>query len=452
MEPTQTAAGYRATKTDKALIIHEVEIFSACKRGDFSADERWVKHAVEKAMSEAREGYYPPLHIRHHDGDNDSVRSAGHFQITGVRPITLAGKRRNAVFADLYIKDQWAQQQIMDELLSYRSVEIFDTTEPPSIDGLALLDHEAPYLRLPMLMVSDIDDQTQGAGTFRALQNSGDGPFVYFHAGHSFNPLSREETDMATKQLPPKTEFGEGVANTNRAKFEDHDKPKKDDDDKSEHAEGDDGGGGLDVSSVVKAIESGEISIADMDAILAAIQSQGQTAEPEAETPAPAAAPGAEAMKKAMTPDMAAMQGRIDGLEAKDKSRDDSDQAKADVDSAFERLKDKPLGSDLREKLVAFRKDHGGKAFADYVESFAKAVGALPSDDGKGAAFVGQNGKLPEVALAYMDDGGSGAVDDAARFCADYDELIAHGQDITQTKERWVELSMKRAEKAAQEN
>ena len=453
---THTAAGYRATRTETALIVHDVPIFSACERGDFVADERWVKSAVSKALAEARENYHPPLHIRHHEPStdmNDSVRAAGWFEVTGVQPITLSGKRRNAVFANLHITDPAAQEEVMSSRLPYRSVEIFDVDAPPSIDGLALLDHEAPFLRLPMLMVGELDDRApKGAtGSECTLERTGgDIPVVaWFRKGRYRSLLFREETPMTTKTKEPETEtpeFGTGV--TPDENFNDDDKPKKDDDN-GENAEGDDSA--LDVGAVVKAIASGSISIADMDAILEAIQSQGGEAEPEPdETPAPAAAPGAEAMRARKEPDekFAAMQGRIDGLEAKATARDQQDARVADVAEAMHRLETKPMGADLEERLGAFHKDHGPAAFKAYVDSLAQAVGEMPGEDGKMQRFMGQSGVVPEVAMKYQKQG-TDAVDQAAKFCAEWKEL--QGRGLTVTQENYVAGRMK-ATAAPKEN
>lgn len=457
MQPTLITRGYRATRTDEELVIHDVEIFCACTRGDFVADERWVMAAFNDALSSFREtGYDPPLHVRHHERETaatDAVKSAGTFHVTGVRPITLQKKRRSAIIVDLHVTDMDVADDILAGKLPYRSVEIFDVDEPPSIDGLALLNHEAPFLKLPMLMVSDLNDES-------TMTTDGTGDKVWAHtvckafafkAGRCINPLSIEETDMATKKhISTASEFGAGVDPSKLPLlFESDDGPpkKKDDDDKGENAEGDDEGGGLDVGAVVKAIESGSISIADMDAILAAIQSQGSTEEPEpeAEMPAPATAPGAEAMKAqpgTHAMQMAALQGEVDALKVKDVGRDAADQCKTDVAAAMERLKDRPLGADFEAKLTAFHTAHGPEAFKAYVDSMAETFGTVPAADATGAAFTANAGTTPAVAMKYLEGGGSSAdVDRAANFARQWEELSARGGMRT-TLDRYVEINM----------
>ena len=108
-----------------------------------------------------------------------------------------------------------------------------------------------------------------------------------------------------------------------RAEHADAHRRLKDEKD-GENLEGE--GGGLDVGSVCSAIESGEISVADMDAILAAIQAaQGATEQAsEEEEPAPAPAPGAEIMRgnSAAAVNFAKLQGENDALKARLDARD----------------------------------------------------------------------------------------------------------------------------------
>jgi hypothetical protein len=374
--------GYRATREGDILTIHRVPIFCACSRGDTEFDDVWIKTAVAKAMQQQRESYMPPLHIRHHEPStdaNNSVRAAGYFRVLGAEPITLKGARRTAILADLIITDPTVQGEVLAMRLPYRSVEIFDVANP-GIDGLALLDHEAPFLELPMLMVSDVDDRSQVAGATFAQDwtmdaHQTDSPVVAcFRQGAAAHMLFREDPNMTTTTATPETKpetFGDGVTEKT-INFADDEAPKKDKDEGGEDMEGDK----LDVSSIVKAIGDGSISIADMDAILAAIQGQKTEAEPEVEEPAPAAVPGAEAMKKDstnMTAQMAALQGQNEALAARLDQRDAADTRRDAVAAAMTRLSGRALGSDLEERLIAFHKGAKGDEtlFTAYVDAMA---------------------------------------------------------------------------------
>ena len=157
--------------------------------------------------------------------------------------------------------------------------------------------------------------------------------------------------------------------------------------------------------------------------------------------PAPAAVPGAEAMKRRpLGEQMAALQGENEAMRA------DIDTMKADalrkkeVFVAMRRLEGRPLGSDLKQRLVSFHKDHGAKAFDAYVDGLAKTTGVLPGDDGKGEAFQGQLGTVPEVAMKYQDKG-TEAVDKAAVFARQWETLKEKGHSRV-SQERYVEINM----------
>lgn len=441
---THTALGYRATRDGDTLTVHQVPIFVDCERehqdGTAVFDAKWVAGAVATAMQQQRDGYLPPLHIRHHGEESNPAGRAGVFRIVGAKPITLKGERRTAILADLIITDEFAQEEVIKGALPYRSVEIHDI-EDPKITSLALLDTEAPFLELPMLLVSDVeggkDDEPQTSVIDTVIPGAKSGlvRVASFRRGSEARLLFKEDSNMTSVEEAAAVEAD---AKKQAELFADDDKDKKKNGDKKgEDMES----ASLDVSAIVKAIESGEIAVKDFDAILAAIQAQGQAAAPE-ETPAPAAVPGAESMTAKPTGDsvkMAALEGKLFALEAKDRARDEAESATADVEAAYERLKDRPMGADLRARLTGYRSKHKGEAFQALVEIVANSVGVLPGDTDP-ASFTGALGKAPEEALKYQKDG-MDAVDRAAKFCAEWEQLAAVG-GLRTTKERYVELNM----------
>lgn len=451
---TQTVMGYRATRSEDRLVVHRVPIFCACERGGKEFDEAWIAAAINKAMQRQREGYMPPLHIRHHEPSTDmtnSVQAAGYFKILGAEPITLQGKRRNAILADLVITDPTVADQVLQMRLPYRSVEIFDI-DKPSIDSLALLDHEAPFLELPMLAIREVEDAPAGTvppATFRSFDfQETESPLVgCFRTGTAAHLLFRQErqgmtTQTETNETKPETQWAQGVpgvAGSVNFEKEDGDGEKKGDD-KGEDMEG---GDSLDVSAVVKAIGDGSISVADMDAILAAIQAQKTEAAPE-EQPAPAAVPGAEAMSKGteIGERMAVLAGENLALKARMDQKEAEDQRKSDVAAAMKRLDGRPLGSDFEQHLVEFHTESGPKLFAKHVDTIAKTFGTLPSDDGKGQAFLGQSRSVSSVAMKYQ-EAGSEHVDKAAQFSREWKQLYDTGH-VQMSEDRYVEMSMSR--------
>ena len=467
--------GYRATRdADGVLTVHRVPIFVECTRGDFTADAAWLSKAVRRAHEAAVDGYYPPLHIRHHDDESD-VRAAGYFKVLGTETITFKGARRVAVLADLVVTDLCAQSDVLAKRLPYRSVEIFDV-DVPGLDSLALLDHQAPYLELPMLMVSDVEDPAPESSSIRGIDTAipgavaglvrvayakikspwqngspaaGEPVVACFRRGHSAYLFFEDDDPMAPpiktpakpNVVPPKTSI----------QMADDGPPKKDDDKKDD----DKGDGekmadeGLDVSAVVKAIGDGSISVADMDAIMDAIQAQQGTAAPDAEDaatspPAPAAAPGESMTKGPMSAAMAKMQGKLDAQTARLDERDASDVRRDDVALALQRLEGQPLGSDLEAKLVKFHADHGGAAFKSYVDSLVQTFAAYAGGgDATAEAFAGSTTGVPAEALAYQDKG-TDAVEKAAQFAREHAELEARGH-VRMSAKRYVELNMAKA-------
>lgn len=436
------AFGYRATKMDDGvLVVHDVPIFAECERGDMVFDSDWIAEAVKKAKGAEGEGYLPPLHIRHHEpatDATDSVRPAGYFRILGAAPITYRGKQRLAVMADLYITNEEAQKEVLHKQLPYRSVEIFNV-EDPGLNSLALLDHEAPFLELPMLMVSDVRGGSVPGGTFSrgwsmsASENTA--PVVAcFSRGNSAVFLMEESMSDSKKQdelFACDPDKDEKMA----------DKP---DDEKSEDmAEAP----ALDVDGVCKAIESGEISVADMDKILASIaQQKGAAAEEEeVEAPAPAAVPGGEAMKAdgSESVEFAKMAGKVEALEAELAARKQAEVQREDVAEAMKRLADKPMGSDLEAKLVNFHQKHGAEAFKAHVDSIAETFASVDNDSVTAERFASMDQTVPEVAMKYQADGVD-AVERAAKFAAEWQVLSSTGH-TRMSQEHYVKLNMEKS-------
>jgi hypothetical protein len=434
MEPaTQTPMGYRATQDDGQLVVHDVPIFLTCKRGEAVFDDTWISAAVSKARQAANDGYYPPLHIRHHDDKETPVRAAGYFQINRAAPITYKGKRRMAILADLIITDPLTQEEVLAKRLPYRSVEIFNVDEP-NIDSLALLDHEAPFLELPMLMVSEVEGVP---GTFARpwqIDATTDGPMVAcFRRGDRASLLFREEgmeNELKDADEPKQANFAE-----------DGDDKKKDDKKKDGEEMQDESS--VDTAAIVKAITSGSIPLKDFDDIRAAIAEYESSATSEPEEPeeaAPAPVPG-ESMEKESgdAVKFAKLETEIELLRVKEAERDAAETRTKEVGAAMKRLADRPMGADLEGRLMAYHKTHGSAAFKDHVEVIAQAVGVLPADDG-GGGFSGA--KAPPLAMKFMDCGGD-AVDKAAAFCAQWEELRERGLKVT--REAFVRDQMRRA-------
>lgn len=438
-----TTAGYRATREqDGTLTIHRVPIFVECQRGDFVADEAWIRAAVQKAKLAEANGYMPPLHIRHHREDVD-VKAAGFFRVVGAERIEFQGEQRLAVMADLVITDPGVQLDILAKRLPYRSVEIFDC-DTPSIDSLALLDHEAPYLELPMLMVRTIDDRSRPLeaiayarvaqpASWRTKVPPQDRRMVAcFRRGTAAHLLFQDASTM-TENEPKKPVQMEGEPPPAPAPAE---SPAA-----TEGSEEDTGG------------EDGKVSKAAMIKVLKALLAMFTEEEPKKEEapdvempaaktqPTPANVPGQALQKdQKMNIEMAKLAGELEAMKGQLAERDRAEKRRDDVATAMQRLANRPLGADLETRLVAFHTAHGAEAFAAHVDSIV-ATFALQSNDLR--TSVEAFGKpMPAEVLAFQAQG-SDAMNRAARFAAEHDELARRGMTRV-ARADYVKINMDR--------
>lgn len=448
MADTLTMAGYEATRDAAGVLtVRDVPIFVECSRGKHEFDAQWIEAAVAKAKNAAAEGYLPPLHVRHHE-DGVDVKPAGFFRITGTDRIRFKGEERLAVLADLVVTDPTVAAEVLAKRYPYRSVEIFNVGTP-SIDSLALLDHEAPFLELPMLMVSRVDESAPVASA-TTDRTPGSTVAAIFRRGRSAALLF--QMDDPNKQDAPAPSPAAAVQD---------DKPET----------------GVDpqVAGIVKAIADGSISVAGLQQIIDAIKARtgdtdGEASADQMQQPAagnaPAKAPapgqGRASMKKdeknmntePETPaatmkggegeadlrvQMARMAGELEAEKAKAAEFRAEIARKEQVAVALKRLEGRPLGADLESKLVAFHKAHGEAAFAAYVEAFATSVGPVSKDNTTAMALKAAD-KVPAVALKYEEKGPE-AVRRAVQFAAEWDQL-AEKRATTITKERYVEIHM----------
>lgn len=474
--------GYRAVRAaDGTLTIRDVPIFVECKRGDHDFDVTWIKSAVSQAMQAELEGYYPPLHVKHHVvALNDPVRAAGYFRITGTKRITFKGEPKVAVLADLVVTDPAVGIDILSKRLPYRSVEIFDAKKP-QLNSLALLDHEAPFLELPMLSVSSVLDHSQVA-TFQSEQHEWpSSPLlaepVFFQRGKGGAIMFADDAKADEKKDDTKDDAKDD---------KDGGTPKKT---QPPAKEGGDSGSGaglpapgegkddqpMDATSgpaatVVQMIEDGTLTIADLAAITAAIDAirrkASSSANPDSLSgPAKAAVPGGESMsamdpiKKTDVPvpadkqgdtinvRMAAQEGEIVALKAQMTERDKVQQRKDDVADALKRLDGRPLGAEPEKMLIKFHADHGAPAFKAYVDRMVETFAAVPRDrTGDAANFAGGTPADASSAALEYTEFGTEAVTKATNFAREW--AIQHEKGWTRmSEERYLAINMAMSDK-----
>tara|TARA_R110002110_G_scaffold152407_1_gene345093 strand:- start:805 stop:2184 length:1380 start_codon:yes stop_codon:yes gene_type:complete len=174
---------YRADQAnDGSWTIYNVPIFSVHTddRGGepLEFDTKWLKRALKKGLLRHAEGYYPPLHIRHH-GDS-GVEAAGKIRFTHLSSHPHGGDQIPTIFADLIGVRPEVYQKIRRGELSYRSVEILDI-DSPEIDSLALLDDEVPFFRYPLLRIGQ--ERARKKTPALAYKARGKGGSILFNYG-----------------------------------------------------------------------------------------------------------------------------------------------------------------------------------------------------------------------------------------------------------------------------
>lgn len=185
-------------EVDGTFTIYDVPVFASVAKGVKGApkdiDGDWMQAALDKSKLREADGYLAPLHFEHHDSGERSFK-AGHYRLTRVGPITLAGESKLAVFADFVKIPEGVFNAIMEGHWPYRSVEIvnYDAKE---IESIALLDDETPFHKFALLNSDNImveEPEPVGAGApdgaigFRKIDNG-------FAAMFSFASRDHEKT------------------------------------------------------------------------------------------------------------------------------------------------------------------------------------------------------------------------------------------------------------------
>lgn len=153
-------------------------------------------------------------------------------------------------------------------------------------------------------------------------------------------------------------------------------------------------------------------------------------------------------MSKESSPELIRMQAKIAALEARDSAREEQQAVKDDVDSAYELLKDRPMGADPRGKLLDLRQKMGRENFKIYVDEFSKTFGALPVDLTAGLPMTARQAKIPEELLKkYTTPDEQEKVEN---FCAQWTQARQNGF-ARQDQVKWVSLRMERDQQQREE-
>jgi hypothetical protein len=157
---------YTATKNkDGKWTIQDVPIFAEVSDANSQIGKKVsakiLQKLVDRAQMRAKENYYPPLHINHH-GENKEVIQVGFFLPKSVDIMTYEGKETSVILADLINIEDSAYQLIKQAKFPYRSVELYGLdNDEAEITSLALLEHETPFFRLPLLTIQKEIDESE---------------------------------------------------------------------------------------------------------------------------------------------------------------------------------------------------------------------------------------------------------------------------------------------------
>lgn len=484
---------FRATRDEAGtLTVHRVPVFAECERSvlvgkdwkRFEFDAEWLDAAITRARQAEAEGYLPPLHVRHHEQGNE-VRAAGFFRLLGTEEITLGGTRRRAVLADLVITDPLTQADVEAGRLPYRSVEIHNAARP-RLNSLALLDHEVPYLELPLLMVDRVINSAgvahatsavRAAPTF-AAQFKRTTAALLFQMADDDKKLKDDERMPTQADADAKSEAKTAAADDVPPKAGDAEPEAK----ASTPA----------IADIVKAIKSGAITVADLRAVMQAIQEAADAAaaagnaeqevagDQQAKAPAPqqmradrnetttmtdtksnesqtqaetngAAASGGETVQMAALKgklegehlaEMVKMQSQLAQLQDRERQRDALEKRNADVNAAMVVFDKKPVGDlvAFRARITSYHEQFGAEAFKAFVGELGKGLGDLPAmGSGDGSTSFKARGKVPPAAMKFAAQGPD-AVERAAKFCADWERQTEAGLRVS--LERYLAINM----------
>jgi len=279
---------YRARQnSDGTWDILDMPVFSIVPEGKKSAPkdigEIELREAVTEHQRKYREDGFLARTILLHNYGSRPATPAGFFLPRDVRPFRMAGELKPVIFADILNCPDDVFQQIDGKVFPYCSVEV-RSYEPLVFGALALLDTEPPFFEFPIITIGD---KQMSAVTGIAIEN---------------DSMALARFQFAEAPMPDK----------------DMEEKKKDDTEDAQMADE-----GMDVKAIVKAIESGEISVADMEAIVAAISAregagEEDTMEESDVVDEPVAAMShADPERTTMTARIAALEDRLFAAERK---------------------------------------------------------------------------------------------------------------------------------------
>ncbi len=400
-------AGYIAEQNESGTWnILDVPVFAVVSMetsgGEtFEFDSAWMADALDWHQFKVREDdYLEPLNV-HHDSDKRGKVHAGRFLPTRIGSFEFDGRQQETMFADLLRIPDDVYQGVKSGVISYVSAEC-NNVHNRRFSALAFMPDTSPQHKFPPVTIREerVANRTNGrALAIAASETGGDVLSLAANEGGlrritTMKTLTGKTIDRISGEYV--FTFSDGSSSRGRDplafEFEEAPAPEKKDD---ESAEAEEGGGGIDAAACISAIEDGTISVADFEAISAAMAARaGASAEPAAGEPAPGDNPVEPAEMQELRGQLAeskainiATQGRVDSIEAKAARTTALAAAREAItptgivvqDAEFAEAYDEMGGASGLTRFVDTLKKHGARGAPATSEEVVRMDG-LPSD------------------------------------------------------------------------
>ena len=438
-EVAELSTTYRVTREGGVYRIHHLPIFSE-RNEDLGIGAAWLFTAVQNGRVRAHRGFLPPAHVDHHE-TMDSRERVGFFSNQTVGYARVDGKPMFVAFADVLIEGKDKLDVIAR--LPYRSAEIVDLSDPPTIDTVAFMETQTPFFRFPVMVLEQDKDSS--------IQTT-----VQSFKAPRFAVIGRKTRGRAAAvlcQFPAFTfqmddakplEEGRFMA-THSSEHDDKDKKKKEEEEKEKS-----GAGKPDVKS------NGEEDLQELMVLMRAIAAKlGITPADEPEPPpseeekSPVAdalsaalrsvkgdAPksnggdgqpaggGPDVGGKAFVAAIAKLEGRVQGQDATIRKLENERTMSAKATAAVDKIRaaNRHVVDDIEETALKFA-NLGDEALEGWTDEVIKYAGETPTDENDLAAGItsededvaeyvnyGDNAVQAARVLANQWDNSSGAI------------------------------------------
>jgi hypothetical protein len=407
-------------------------------------DGEWMRRTLDRHRELERDNkYLPPVHAQHH-GEGNKTSQIGFLRLTGTGKIVDRGAAQDSLMAEVVGVREGDLQAIENLQFPYRSVEVTDWKKN-EVASLALLSDDAPFFKLPLMKIGRRIPQEPAAAASSLVALVEADPAAAFLFRASGGPVQ---------------DFQEGTVKDKAAQLADgnQDRPGPDKTGQPDQ---------LDAADVVlKAAVAKEIAewMKQLpDVVKSTLQGLLPTRRPNDTAPAELGAafqeePMAQDPKTPETPSpqklvdqaaheaIAALSGKVAGLEAAQKTRERREKLSGLVDGQVAALKE--AGWHVPEATIKSMREIAEKAGEDGAEACLKAFSesfkaTAPKDPKRLEEFeqtaeAAAQQDAPEV-VAYQKQGPE-AFAEARRLQGQYQQLQDGGMGLSISLKEFLEV------------